>query len=71
MDGQVIAPSKSYPVTGLPLDDPQVDVGQMVLFPKIAIPEDCLDYVLPNGRRFEKHRVFWAGMLRDAWLRIE
>jgi len=68
MGGQVIVPSKFYPVTDT-IEGARI--GEAALFPEYAIPENLLLYELPNGKRFEKHRVFWAGMLRNAWLRVE
>lgn len=46
-------------------------VGEAVLRPEVEIPDSLILYELPGGKRFEKHRVVWAGMLKDAWVRIK
>ena len=67
-ESRAIVPSRYFPVKKNSLED--AELGEVVLFPEHVIPKHLLLYELPNGRRFEKHRVFWAGMLKDAWLRI-
>lgn len=68
LDGKVIVSSHHFPViSGLMKD---ADIGIAVLFPEYVIPEHLLLYELPNGKQFEKRRVFCAGMLKDAWVRV-
>jgi len=70
-DGVEIVSPTLYPVTILPIDDPGVKVGEVVLFPQVQMEQNIHTFYLPNDRRFEKLRVFWAGMLKEGWLRIE
>ena len=71
LDGIEIVPPKLYPVTILPIDDTDVKIGEVVLFPKMQIESKPHTFYLPNDRRFEKLRVFWAGVFMEGWLRVE
>lgn len=68
VDHKIIVPSRLFQVTTSPMAD--VGVGMAVIYPEYAIPEGSRLYELPDGKRFEKHRVTWAGMLKDAWVRV-
>jgi len=69
LDGQVIAPSRSFPVTASTMR--KMAVGEAIVFPEYIIPERQHLFELPGDRCFRKHRIFWAGMLKYAWVRVE
>jgi len=47
------------------------EIGEAIFRHQLPISENLLLHELPDGKRFEKHRVAWAGTLKDAWVRVK